>query len=1021
MEIPNHSTAVTAALALLASTGVQAATMSASATAPAANGLDIANYGTVTGNDKWFAESSGAGAAKGQTFRTGTLPVLLKSITYQVTASQQAAPTKQYKIRVGTVSGTTFTQIHTENATQSFQWPGGHYMTWTLDTPVLLAPNTTYGIDVGMTSSTSAWQTGIPYINTTANVYANGSLYNSGTSGLGTATISNGSNDRIFHLELQHPLAPSPDIGAVVPAGDITLSWTNLAPTTGTDVWVDLWYGTDPNALTKVAALQQNLSSFLVNLPGADTYYWRIDSYLDGAPTGSPVQSPVFSFDVFDSDSDGFPDEYELLHTDPPSATALVRENDEDQDGLTNWAEFGTGTSPSDPDSDNDGLLDGSPITVTSADARHALWAADGILYSDNGADRTFRADLTLGSDPLKADSDGDGLSDGVETNSGTWAGPSDTGTHPTNPDSDADGLKDGSETNTGVFVSTVDTGTSPLLPDTDGDGVGDWYEVTASFTNPLSATSKPRVPYPLPDPDASTGVSNKPVKVYIMSGQSNMVGEGTINGTGTNSLETMTRRENKFPNVVDGSGNYIARQDVRYRGVIKALGNGPLAPGFGKSSSFFGPELGFGQIMGWFHDEPVLLIKSSEGNRALGWDILPPGGLSYTHKDSTFPFDEKTYPAYGGSPESWFTASGSEGPGGWYAGKQYDDYFLHEADMGMRPWVSGTAYPNSCQIMHNGVAYISKSAHTAAAASEPGSGGTWSTFWNAYSVTNVVDVLDNFGGQYPQWAAQGFEIAGFVWWQGDRDRGKEGHAIRYEQNLVRLIHSLRSYYSNRYPGKVVPNAPFVLATLGQTPLTAPPSNDKTLLDAMLAVDGDAGNYPSFTGNVKTVYSHPLSEGGASNSHYNQRAGTYMLVGDALGRAMIDLQSTGTTGDYGTWAATYPGADLADPQADLDGDGMTNDDERIFGLDPTSGIAPNPITVPLSATAGTFTYTRRDDALTGKQFTVWTSGDLNSWTEDESAVQTAATPVDGIETVTVTLSPGLTSATKLFVRVVATP
>jgi hypothetical protein len=116
------------------------------------------------------------------------------------------------------------------------------------------------------------------------------------------------------------------------------------------------------------------------------------------------------------------------------------------------------------------------------------------------------------------------------------------------------------------------------------------------------------------------------------------------------------------------------------------------------------------------------------------------------------------------------------------------------------------------------------------------------------------------------------------------------GHATRYEHNLVNLINSLRGYYTNRYPGKVANNAPFVLATLGQTAIGDTSSAaDKAILDAQLAVDGDAGNYPQFAGNVKTVYAHPLSQGGASNSHYNSHALTYMLVGDALGRSMVDL------------------------------------------------------------------------------------------------------------------------------------
>ncbi|MDQ6993128.1 MAG: DUF5011 domain-containing protein [Mariprofundus sp.] len=44
--------------------------------------------------------------------------------------------------------------------------------------------------------------------------------------------------------------------------------------------------------------------------------------------------------------------------------------------------------------------------------------------------------------------------------------------------DSDGDGLLDSVETNTGTYVSATDTGTNPNNPDTDGDGVGDGIEV---------------------------------------------------------------------------------------------------------------------------------------------------------------------------------------------------------------------------------------------------------------------------------------------------------------------------------------------------------------------------------------------------------------------------------------------------------------------------------------------------------------------------------------------------------------
>ena len=89
------------------------------------------------------------------------------ALTYQITSTQKAEPTKTYVIRVGTVDvpGATFTQIYSETATQTFTWNASEYVTWTFDSPLLLSANTEYGIDVGMTSSTSAWQTGIPYIN----------------------------------------------------------------------------------------------------------------------------------------------------------------------------------------------------------------------------------------------------------------------------------------------------------------------------------------------------------------------------------------------------------------------------------------------------------------------------------------------------------------------------------------------------------------------------------------------------------------------------------------------------------------------------------------------------------------------------------------------------------------------------------------------------------------------------------------------------------------------------------------
>ncbi len=224
------------------------------------------------------------------------------------------------------------------------------------------------------------------------------------------------------------------------------------------------------------------------------------------------------------------------------------------------------GTDPLKPDTDGDGLLDGKSVALTSADPRYNDWPDRGIAFSDNGSERIFRGEITMSTDPLKKDTDGDALLDGVESN-------------------------------TGIFVGPNNTGSNPLSPDADGDGAGDWYEVYAAFTDPNVSVNKPVAPYPLPPPTGTVS-TNKPVKVFILSGQSNMVGFGRIAGSKPGTLETMVKRERKFPHLLDGT-NWMVRSDVLYRGVVSAPGNDYLSPKFGaETGSYFGPELGFGQIM---------------------------------------------------------------------------------------------------------------------------------------------------------------------------------------------------------------------------------------------------------------------------------------------------------------------------------------------------------------------------------------------------------------------------------------
>jgi hypothetical protein len=141
----------------------------------------------------------------------------------------------------------------------------------------------------------------------------------------------------------------------------------------------------------------------------------------------------------------------------------------------------------------------------------------------------------------------------------------------------------------------------------------------------------------------------------------------------------------------------------------------------------------------------------------------------------------------------------------------------------------------------------------------------------------------------------------------------------------------------------------------------------------------------------------------------------------AVGSSVNLLISIGPASDYAVWQANYPGTNLGSPDADYDGDGMSNNAERLFGLDPTSGGSSNPITVPLDPTNGTFTYTRRNRSLTNASFTYeWISNfSEGAWTTFTAASEeaNAGSPV---ETVTVTIPAALLSNQRLFIRVRAT-
>ncbi len=140
-----------------------------------------------------------------------------------------------------------------------------------------------------------------------------------------------------------------------------------------------------------------------------------------------------------------------------------------------------------------------------------------------------------------------------------------------------------------------------------------------------------------LPDPDGKPADMSKPVQVFIVMGQSNTLEMGKVGPADKEgSLEHAVKEKNLYPFLVDDAGNWTTRQDVRNVSVMQKRGNMGVYRNdwLTISGGKIGIEIGIGQQLGHAVEAPVMVLKSSIGNRGLGWDLLPPGSESWEYED---------------------------------------------------------------------------------------------------------------------------------------------------------------------------------------------------------------------------------------------------------------------------------------------------------------------------------------------------------------------------------------------------
>ena len=138
-----------------------------------------------------------------------------------------------------------------------------------------------------------------------------------------------------------------------------------------------------------------------------------------------------------------------------------------------------------------------------------------------------------------------------------------------------------------------------------------------------------------------------KPLKVFILAGQSNMEGHARVetfdyigDDPATAPLLKMMRGADGKPAVAENA--WISYLTGHYEGNANGVGTGKLTAGFGargdqptKDGGKIGPEFTFGLTMDAAFDEPVLLIKTAWGGRSLNTEFRPPSSGPYEFSEA--------------------------------------------------------------------------------------------------------------------------------------------------------------------------------------------------------------------------------------------------------------------------------------------------------------------------------------------------------------------------------------------------
>ncbi len=271
-----------------------------------------------------------------------------------------------------------------------------------------------------------------------------------------------------------------------------------------------------------------------------------------------------------------------------------------------------------------------------------------------------------------------------------------------------------------------------------------------------LVAFTAPAVAADVPNPASpSPGKGVKPLKVFILAGQSNMQGHAKVSTFDSLADDPKTAPLLKDMRAPDGKPRVCEKVWISSVGCLGDAYSdlreqtGQLTAGFGAPDDKIGPEFTFGLTMEKRLGEPILIIKTAWGGRSLHTDFRPP----------------------------------SAGP------ERINDFTLDQ-------WKKRglDAEKEAARIRQNGGVFY------------------------RHMIDHVQKVLKDIKRVVPDYdPKQGYELAGFVWFQGFNDlvdgwtypdQMKPGGYDQYADLLGHLIRDVRKDLS-------APKMPFVIGVMG--------------------------------------------------------------------------------------------------------------------------------------------------------------------------------------------------------------